>query len=205
MTIKDRLISFIEHKHLSINKFNKTIGVSPAYINNMGESIGTNVLQQITRTYPELNIDWLIHGEGEMITGKKMGNVASEVRVFPMFAQGMSVSEFVEAQHINTERIISPVAGADFAIRMEGDSMEPEIQSGAYLLVKRVDSESAIEWGKTFLIETNNGPMVKNLYPCRGDNTAVTCVSINAKYPDMVVKSCNVTGIWRVIMVMTLK
>lgn len=67
MDIKERFGQFIEYKKLSKRKFQESIGVSNSYIQNISTGIGADVLKRIKTAYPELNTDWLIDGEGEMI------------------------------------------------------------------------------------------------------------------------------------------
>ena len=66
-TVKQRLISFLKFKNLSQAKFEKAIGVSNGFVNNISKGIGADKLQRILSIYPELNTDWLITGEGEML------------------------------------------------------------------------------------------------------------------------------------------
>lgn len=66
-TVKQRLIKFIKFKSLSQAKFEKAIGVSNGFVNNISKSIGVEKAQRISNTFPELNIGWLLTGEGEML------------------------------------------------------------------------------------------------------------------------------------------
>ena len=66
-TVKQRLISFLKFKNLSQAKFEKAIGVSNGFVNNISKGIGADKLQRILSIYPELNTDWLITGKGEML------------------------------------------------------------------------------------------------------------------------------------------
>lgn len=67
MDIKERFGQFIEYKRISKRKFQESIGVSNSYIQNISTGIGADVLKRIKTAYPELNTDWLIAGEGEML------------------------------------------------------------------------------------------------------------------------------------------
>lgn len=65
--IKQRLLDFIKHKHLSINRFCTMCGFSSAYVRNLQKTISQRFLQIISTTFPDLNIHWLETGEGEML------------------------------------------------------------------------------------------------------------------------------------------
>lgn len=65
--MKDRLILFLRHKNLSQNKFEKMVGLSNGFVNNIGDSIRLISLQKIIRHFPELNKNWILTGEGSML------------------------------------------------------------------------------------------------------------------------------------------
>lgn len=70
-TVKQRLIDFIKYKNLSQAKFERAIGVSNGFVNNISKGIGADKMQRILSAFPELNQAWLLIGEGEML---KQGN-----------------------------------------------------------------------------------------------------------------------------------
>ena len=70
MTIKDRLIKYLEYKGISKRQFELSIGVSNGYINNMRVSIQPYKVRNIALHYPDLNTGWLMTGEGEMLKGE---------------------------------------------------------------------------------------------------------------------------------------
>jgi hypothetical protein len=66
----DRLMQYIEYTGLSARKFDLSIGAGNGYTLRMlknNASIGSDVIETISRIYPELNLVWLITGEGEML------------------------------------------------------------------------------------------------------------------------------------------
>lgn len=67
MSIKGRLLEFIEHKKLNIAKFEHLCGLSNGYVHSMRKGIGHDKLEHISNTFPELSRSWLLLGEGEMI------------------------------------------------------------------------------------------------------------------------------------------
>lgn len=68
MTTKDRTMRFIAHKGLSIKKFEEMCGLSNGYLNSMKSGFGKGKLAQVLAAFPEINRDWLVYGEGEMLT-----------------------------------------------------------------------------------------------------------------------------------------
>lgn len=55
------------HINLSPNKLSQDMGKSRDYIRQLGTSITSDCLQYIYRTYPEIDIIWIITGDGTMV------------------------------------------------------------------------------------------------------------------------------------------
>ena len=70
--MKERILQFIEYKKLSKNKFYKETGLSNGILDKQG-GISSDSLEKIYCVYPEINLDWLLTGKGEMF--KKEGPV----------------------------------------------------------------------------------------------------------------------------------
>lgn len=67
MGIKERLLAYIEHKGVTRKYFEENSGLSNGYINNFKGNIGATKLECILQSNPDLNRDWLLYGEGEML------------------------------------------------------------------------------------------------------------------------------------------
>ncbi len=67
MELKDRIILFLQERGLSRRKFEISIGKSNGYVNNIVKTISVDVLNRIAQAYPELNTEWLLTGEGDML------------------------------------------------------------------------------------------------------------------------------------------
>ena len=67
MSVKDRLIKFLEVKKISKSEFGRRIGVSSAYITSMRQSMQPDKVQRIALEFPDLNTTWLLTGEGPML------------------------------------------------------------------------------------------------------------------------------------------
>ena len=81
-TVKERLIAFIEFKGITKNKFEALCGLSKRYVSNISRSISPDVAEKISLTFPELNMGWVMTGEGEMIKDSPVKK--SEAVTIPM-------------------------------------------------------------------------------------------------------------------------
>jgi hypothetical protein len=66
----DRLGLFLERKKISFAAFEKDCGISNGYLGKQLKgkgSVGSDILEKISRQHPELNLVWLITGKGKMI------------------------------------------------------------------------------------------------------------------------------------------
>lgn len=136
-------------------------------------------------------------------SGNKMNK--GTLPVIPTEAMAGTLGEFEDSVHAyECERMISPIKGADYAIKVCGDSMSPEIPNGSQILIKKIWEEEFIEWGKIFCLDTRNGAVIKRIYPT--DNPEVVeCRSVNPEYPPFRVNVRSVFGWYRVLMVMCMK
>ena len=78
-TVKERLLAFIQHKGLSKNKFESMCGLSKRYVSNISQSISPAVTKKISLTFPELNIGWVLTGDGDMLATDKPRATADTV------------------------------------------------------------------------------------------------------------------------------
>lgn len=66
-TIKERLVAYLKYKGVNKSEFGRAIGVSNAYITSIRKSIQPDKVQKISSHFPDLNMNWLMTGEGEML------------------------------------------------------------------------------------------------------------------------------------------
>ena len=94
----------------------------------------------------------------------------------------------------------SPVSDADFAIEVAGESMAPEYPAGARVLIKRINESVFIEWGKEYVIDTENGVVLKRVVPADDENY-IRCVSINPApdYAPFNIPKSSIFGIYIVL------
>lgn len=219
--VRDRLRQFIEYKGISVRAFQLSANLSNSFVASIDQSIAHKTQIKIQKAFPELNMTWLLLGEGEMLRSssippkkatesnvaiKQSDNTKSKViPLLPISAQGGSLNDFsVSVMSHECEKVVSPMMDVDFAISISGDSMSPEYPSGCQVLIKKINDSAFIEWGKVYVLDTCNGTIIKKLMPSESPDK-VLCVSINPAYPQFEVAFKYIQGIYRVMMVMAVK
>ena len=78
----DRLVLFIKELGLSARQFDISIGTANGYTLRMHKnnaSVGSDVIEKIISTYPQINLIWLITGKGDMFVTKESRNNKKDV------------------------------------------------------------------------------------------------------------------------------
>ena len=67
-TVKERVDEYCKYAKISVREFEKSINVSYGYFYHLTKNgVSHDKVKNIISKYPDLNIDWLIYGEGEML------------------------------------------------------------------------------------------------------------------------------------------
>lgn len=70
MRLTERLLIYLEYKAVTVYSFEKTCSLGNGYLGkqNKGKgSVGSDILAKIALHYPDLNLNWLITGQGKML------------------------------------------------------------------------------------------------------------------------------------------
>lgn len=191
MSDKDRIKKYLEYKGVSKNKFYTQTGLSIGFLDS-GSSLGVDKARIIVNTYPDINLNWLILGEGDMLRS----DVDTQDRVVPaefveqggiplipieamagvLSGNSTQVMER-ECEHYN----IPMFKGAEFLIRISGDSMQPKYYSGDIVACKRLPLDTFFQWNRVYVVDSEQGVIIKRVR--RGsDDRHIVFVSDNTAY-----------------------
>lgn len=95
-TFSDRLLHFIDNQlHISVREFEKNLNLPQGTIQRAinGTNMGIDKLQLIAEYYPELNMDWLIGGDGPMFESEKAENILASEPNDKYQSQTLNVTE----------------------------------------------------------------------------------------------------------------
>lgn len=205
-TVKSRLIKLLKLKRMSQTEFARLMGVSPTYIGAMRRSISEERLKRLLEIFPDLSRDWILFGEGDMLIDNEEKEDLSDgylVPLLPVKAFAGNLQHWAGGVELrDCEKVVSPVKGVDFAIRIAGNSMEPEFQNGSILFIKRINQRAFIPWGNPMVIDSENGVLVKAVYPGtseQDDEGYIEARSYNPQYPPFKIPVESIYSLYRII------
>lgn len=189
-TVKQRIIEFIKYKGIGQTKFEKAVGLSNGYLNQLRHAPSYEKIQMIIGAFPDLNEVWLLTGEGEMLKSEAQQSASLPVRTeksrirywvdVDATAGGLTMFDD-NPMNKCIEMSIPEFGDCTDAVNLYGDSMFPLFKSGQIIILKEW-VESFIDFGNVYLVITKSGNrMVK--YLRKGSDAAhVTCVSENPAF-----------------------
>lgn len=200
--LTERAKMIADYENMTLAQLQETLGLTQSHFYNTNR-LTVKVIRVMNEKYPEINTDWLQTGKGEMIVPGIPSRMSTSrpvtVPVLPVSAQGGSPNGFeYQVKTRDCEMICSPVENVSIAIPITGDSMSPEYPNGCKVLAQKINEKSFIEWGCTYVLDTVNGAIIKNVYPCKNNEEKIICRSINPNYDDFMVNTSDIRGWYRV-------
>ena len=197
-TIKKRLKEFIGNQRISVREFERRCGLGNSFVNNIGNTIGADKIENIIQQFPRLNRSWLMFGEGDMLTEENSTpariNVENGIPYYEVenFECGMPGGFGKALEKSNPDGYFNfpwiKNDGSTFCVKAHGNSMvnyeDPihSISHGSFIALRR-NTVSAIQWGEVYALATADGYIIKKLMPSERED-CVRCVSFNSdEYP----------------------
>ena len=212
-TVKERLMKFIAYKQIGQTKFEKLAGLSNGYLNQLRKAPGVDKIQMIIGAFPDLNQQWLLTGEGEMLSNKAENEqnkpIADEQYLLVPIIHidsvgGMHSTNTIaqEPQYIEGYVPFTDAREGDICIIQSGDSMTPTCPSGSLLLIRRVENwRQYLGYGNIFVIELSDGRRITKEVTRYEENPEeyVWCISHNPDVPDEELPKSMIVSVWKVI------
>lgn len=97
--------------------------------------------------------------------------------------------------------------GVQYLIRASGSSMQPKYNNGDILACRPITDVTFMQWGKVYVLDTDQGPLVKRLYPCDPENDeCLECRSDNfERYPPFKISKSSIRRVAIVVGVLRLE
>ena len=65
-TVKQRIVAFAKSQGISVREFERRCGFRYGYVNSIRQGVSPEKLEAIKTAYPDLSMEWLLCGSGEM-------------------------------------------------------------------------------------------------------------------------------------------
>lgn len=150
---------------------------------------GTDIMSILCEKY-EISSRWLLTGRGSMFDGEtgpiakpSMQGDKAAIPLIPYDAiAGYGSFDFQELP-IEDFYTVEELRGADFLIRVKGDSMSPKYNGGDIVACKKIDTITFWQWHKIYAICTvNQGILIKRVEEYENNPAFITCRSENPAY-----------------------
>lgn len=206
-TVSERLAFYLKDKGKGQTAFEKDAGLSRGYVKHASDNMGSKIREKIKAQCPDLNIDWLLTGEGNMLVeeaNKEAPAVASEKTKgavpyygdLPVSAGKQDLATILSNMKptgwINLPGMPSSIG----AFPVVGCSMEPDIKPGDFISIIEVDRWQRLDPDKTYMIVTHDDRMIKHLSVDDNNDEILWCISPN--YPKFKIEKSEIIAIYRV-------
>lgn len=158
MNVKERIVRYLKFHKIKQGEFCEQIGVAKTYINSIRSSISPEKLSIIGEVYPDLNLGWLLTGEGSMLkedlpvinysVGTPYYDVDFMLGFDHLYAPTSESPEYL----INIPRYNK----ATLWCNASGHSMEPEINNGDIVALQKIEDIRFLPFGEIYAIITTN-------------------------------------------------
>lgn len=202
----ERLEKIIEWAGMSTHAFAMKIGMKRSEnlyrIMRNKENVSIKLAMLILETYPQINRNWLIYGEGDMIV--ELEEVCEIGEKIPFFARTIDGSIGNIAEEKPAFYMHLPMfKDADLAINIADKAMEPNIPMGSTMILKKQTSD-IIVYGQTYYIETQDMSMVRILRKSELSKDEIILEVANVKrYDDITIKKDRITNLYLVCGIVT--
>lgn len=186
MAIKDRLRTYLSYKNLSLRELERQCDISNGVLGRLSESTSPKTLKRIGDN-SDLNVDWLLTGEGDMLTDNPQSEAHRLIPFYDVETTGGYSGLVSSSEEGAIAGYIQPggwFGGRETAaIRHVGDSMT-EYPSGCILAVREVKDKHLLVPGRNYVIETREYRVTKRIQRGNGENTIMLYSSNTDKYDD---------------------
>ena len=205
--IKQKILQYLEYKNVSKYEFYKQSGVTRGVL-DQDNGITENNIARFIAYAQDVNLEWLLTGRGDMlrhddsyrqldvddadsvVVHEPRTHVAIHtdrrdegIPLIPISAMAGFLSGEISVMDYECEYYVVPdFKGADFLIRVKGDSMNPEYRPGDVVACRRVPMQDIFfQWNKVYVLDTNQGAIIKRIHK-GGDKEHILLISDNKDY-----------------------
>lgn len=191
---------------LTQGEFSRRIGVDPtnfSKIMNGRLKITRNLTNRIAIDLG-VSSQWLIDGTGLPFDKPMPPDDATPVYDIDVCAGSSRLDREFTSDRVIGSVNLPGVSRDSVIVRVCGDSMEPEIHSGAFIAIRPAEIADGFKYDRIYVVVTDNMRLVKRII--RNNNPLMaTLRSANPAYPDIELPLGEITGLYIVEATLNLK
>lgn len=204
MDAREKLRMLIREYGGTQKVFATMIGTTqPAVANWISQNqIPAGGMAKICRALPDVNFDWLTGKDESPRRGYKEPAAPAPVKGAAYYNRMPASAGQLEMgdEDVSTERISIPGIEVDAYFPVVGNSMDPTIQSGDIVGVRKLDSMSRIRPNDIYLIFTrDNERMLKRIKGVNGQSPTLTLYSDNPAYEPFPVLKEQIAAVYKAV------
>ncbi len=164
-TTKQRILEFIDYKGINLPSFFQETDIKRGFLDGdkLDSSVSDAFIAKIIARYPEINLEWLITGKGEMLKVEtpavyqpracEKNHEEQEIPLYDINAAAGLNSLFAGGRQnvIDTLRI-PHLSKVDGAMSITGDSMYPLLKSGDIVVFKQINNIEYLHFGNIYIL-----------------------------------------------------
>lgn len=204
MDAREKLRMLIQEYGGTQKVFASMIGTTqPTIANWLAQNqIPSGGVAKICKALPDVSFDWLT-GKSETMqrgykdnTGGTMGAGAAYYSRMPASAGQLDMGD----EDFSTERIYVPGIEVDAYFPVVGNSMDPTIQSGDIVGIRKLDTMARIRPNEIYLVFTrDNERMLKRIKGVNGQSPTLTLYSDNPAYDPFPVQKEQIAAVYKAV------
>lgn len=226
--VRQRLKNFISYRNMSIRAFQEAACLSNSFVASIDQSIAPKTRAKIQSAFPDLNMSWLLTGEGEMLRQASSQNITGNSNtgnntiianaqaqkstdshskpIVPKYLTSQPNTDVYKilntdghTMQLDSMTAIPPYNNFDFYYMVRQDAMKPLYKEGDVLALAHTERGSDIIQGASMIIDTNDfGFLLRRIYD-RGDYYECRIINENSSFETQKIAKTKVIRLYRIV------
>lgn len=208
--VAERIKFLIQQQRVSQAQFARRLGIDPANLSKHLNGHLPITAGLINRIAVDMGVSkqWLSTGNDLPYSKNATHLCPSGSCMTPIYDIDVTAGHSELSREFSDERVIGAIhldriSSDSVIVRVNGDSMEPEILDGSFVAIRQISDPDTIFWGQIYVVVLDDYRMLKHLRR-HSDPEMVVLRSANPTYDDMVISRSKIRSLYMVEAVLNL-
>lgn len=204
--MKKRILFLLSENGLNVNRASRLLEMPQRTLNrqlNEDGGISVELIRALKKVFPKVSLEWIVSGEGSMYINNvhEIEDIPNDANMFPYYESLPVSAGLRDVVDCDKEKpndyVCIPGIRAEYFFPVTGTSMEPEINSGDIIGIKRLDFIGDLDVRKIYMIVTRDSRMIKHCCSHESDSNLLWCSSPN--YPSFTIRKDEIVAMYGVV------